>query len=275
MISILILTRDEECNLSDCLDSVAWSDDVLVLDSGSTDRTVEIARDLGARVMHRPFDTFAAQRNFGLRRGGLRHRWVLHLDADERVTPELHEEMIEAARAGRHDAFRVALKLMFEGRWLRRAGMYPSYQVRFGRRDALTFQEVGHGQRETLPPERVGQLSNPLEHYAFSKGLTDWLAKHNRYSSAEARLAWKLTRTGVDWRGLLAPEPIERWRALKALSYRLPLRPFWRFFYLYVVRGGFLEGSAGFHYSRLLALFDSMTAHKLRRLRREGLDLPS
>ena len=106
MISVLILTFNEEANLPRCLKSVAWSDDVLVVDSFSTDRTVEIAKKFGARVLEREFDHFAGQRNFGLDMGELRHDWVLHLDADEVVTEALRDEMI-AVRQGSYHAYRV------------------------------------------------------------------------------------------------------------------------------------------------------------------------
>ena len=186
MISVLILTLNEAQNLPRCLESVAWSDDVLVVDSFSTDRTVELARSRGARVLQNRFEDFARQRNFGLREGKLKHDWVLHLDADEVVTPELQAELQALANRAEHDAYRVASKMMFQGRWLKRSGMYPSYQVRFGRRDRLKFQQVGHGQRESLATGSVGTLREPLLHHSFSKGLADWIERHNRYSTAEA-----------------------------------------------------------------------------------------
>src|SRR3954469_3922107 len=99
MISVVVLAQDEAANIEQCLASVAWSDDVLVVDSGSTDATQELAVRCGARVIHRAWDHFAGQRNHALDHGGLRHRWVLHLDADERVSPELRDEMMEIARS--------------------------------------------------------------------------------------------------------------------------------------------------------------------------------
>jgi glycosyltransferase involved in cell wall biosynthesis len=270
VISVLILTLNEAGNIGDCLESVAWADDVLVLDSGSTDGTVAQARARGARVMHRPFDSFAAQRNYGLREGGLRHDWVLHLDADERVTPALRAELQGVARQGRYEAYRVPSKLMFQGRWLKHAGMYPTYQVRFGRREALSFTQVGHGQRSALPPERLGVLEEPLLHYAFSKGLADWFARHNRYSTDEARLALERLKHGrVAWKELIAADAQTRRRALKDLSFHLPARPLLRFLYVYVVRRGFLDGQPGFDYAVMLAIYEYMTGLKLRALQHE------
>lgn len=274
-ISVLVLTLDEEANLPRCLASVAWSDDVLVVDSFSTDRTVEVARAAGARVLQRRFDSFAGQRNFGLTEGGLRYEWVLHLDADEVVTPALHNEMAAAARRGAYDAYRVPSKMMFQGKWLRHAGMYPTYQVRFGRREKLGFVQVGHGQREALDPARVGTLREPLVHYSFSKGLADWFERHNRYSTDEARQAFEdAAQGGPEWDGLLDSDPTTRRRALKALAARLPFRPTLRFLYMYGLRGGFLDGRAGFTYCRLLAAYEYMTVVKQRELRLRAAGTP-
>src|SRR6202008_2689873 len=149
MISVVVLTRNESVNIERALASVAWSDDVLVVDSGSIDGTQGLAEKMGARGMFRPWDRFAGQRNFAMEHGALRHRWVLHLDADEVVTPELREELASIARAvDPQPVYRVPSRLMFRDRWLRHAGMYPAYQVRFGHADALRFVDHGHGQRE-------------------------------------------------------------------------------------------------------------------------------
>jgi len=275
MISILILTLNEEQNLPACLRAVSWCDDILVLDSFSSDQTVEIAKAAGARVIQRQFDDFASQRNFGLREGGLKHSWVLHLDADEVVTPELHAEAVAAAQVPDIDAFRVASRMMFHGRWLKHAGLYPSYQVRLGRRERLCFTQAGHGQRETLSPERIGTLRSPLVHYSFAKGLHDWMEKHNRYSTAEANhlFAQGSNRT-QDWNGLWKHDAVRRRRALKDLSSRLPCRPLLRFLYMFFWRAGILDGMAGFHYCRLLAIYEYLTVLKARELERRHQGLP-
>ena len=274
MISVLILTHNEELNLPRCLESVNWADDVLVVDSFSTDRTVEIAQAAGARVLQHPFKNFAEQRNLGLAQGNLKHEWVLHLDADEVVTEALQAEIIKTASHGSaaKDAYRVASKMMFEGRWLKRAGMYPSYQVRLGRKDKLTFVQVGHGQRETLMPEKLGTLVEPLVHYSFGKGLHDWVQKHNRYSTDEALLLLAANREPLDWRGIFSTsDPTRRRRSLKRLFLRLPGRPWLRFIYMYFIRRGFLDGMAGYHYCRLLAFYELLILLKEKELKQQGL----
>ncbi|MGB3541861.1 glycosyltransferase family 2 protein [Rubrivirga sp.] len=269
------MTYNEEENLPRCLASVSWADDVVVVDSFSTDRTVEIAKASGACVVQRAFDTFAGQRNFGIDHGGIRHEWVLHLDADEVVPPALRDELVDVSRdANAKPAYRVASKMMFQGRWLKHAGMFPAYQVRFGRRDRLRFVQVGHGQREDLPAIDVGTLQHALDHYSFSKGLGAWFAKHNTYSSDEAAESIRRGAEDVELRGLVHADPVVRRRALKSLSARMPLRPTLRFMYMYVVRRGFLDGGPGFAYCRLLATYEAMIVAKERELRLRRQETP-
>lgn len=268
-ISVLLLTLDEEANLPACLAAVGWCDDVVVLDSFSRDATVATAERLGARVYQRAFDTFAGQRNHALDQIDFKHDWILHLDADESVTSALHAEMVREIATGRYDAYRIPSKMMFMGRWLKHSGLYPSYQVRLGHRQRFRFKQVGHGQREDLPLERLGTLRKPYWHYSFSKGLTDWFDRHNRYASAEAAETIRLSdaREGLDWLGLWSADPLRRRRALKVLASRAPFRPSLRFVYMYLLRRGFLDGHAGLTYCRLLSLYEYLIVLKVRELR--------
>jgi UDP-arabinose 4-epimerase len=143
----------------------------VVLDFCSKDATVATAESLGGRVYQRAFDSFSEQRNFALRHIDLKHERVLHLDADEIVTPELRDEMFQAIAAERYGAYRIPSKLMFFGQWLCYSGLYPSYHVRLGHRQRFRFKQVGHGQREAIAAERIGTLSQPYLHYNFSKGM--------------------------------------------------------------------------------------------------------
>jgi len=263
-VSVLILTYNEESNLPRCLAALDWCDDIIVVDSGSDDATVEIAESAGARVLHRPFDNFANQRNFALEAGAPRHSWVLHLDADEVVTPEFRDRLESLDPRNDIDAYRVPSKLILCGHWLRYAGMYPTYQVRLGKRDRLRFKQVGHGQREDLPQSCIETLDEPYLHYNFSHGLVAWLRKHIRYAEDEARLLLSLRdgrqfATGdvdVDGAG------VSRRRRLKEASSRLPLllRPAARFLYVLVWRRGFLDGRYGVLYAFMLAVYEGMVA---------------
>jgi len=267
-VSVLLLTLDEEGSLPRCLQALAWCDDIHVLDSGSTDHTREIAQSHGARVTVRPFDSFAGQRNYGLDTLDFAHPWVLHLDADEEVTPELVQAIAEAVGRADLDAYRIPSKTMFEGKWLRRSGMYPTYQVRLTRRGAFRFRQVGHGQKEDVAAERIGIIDAPYVHYPFAKGLHDWFDKHNRYSTQEALAEAAALRAPFAARELLSPRSHVRRQALRRLAARLPARSFMRFSYMYFLRGGFLDGRAGLRYSMLLAVYELMIQVKRADLER-------
>lgn len=266
--STLILTFNEEVNLPACLDSVAGCDDIVVLDSFSTDRTVEIARERGCRVYQRKFDDFGSQRNHAIDHIPFRHPWLFQLDADERFTPEFAREVQEVVRADQHSGYMVPNKLMFQGRWLKHAGMYPSYQMRLLKLGEIRFVKHGHGQRETDPKRGLGKMREPYLHYNFSKGLEDWFAKHNRYSTEEAKLAIEeLREQPFSWGGVLAGDGVARRRWLKQLAARLPFRPTLRFLYVYFLCLGILDGAPGFHYARMLATFQWMIDLKMDELR--------
>ena len=266
-LSILILTLDEETNLPSCLESVAWCDDVVVLDSGSTDLTVDIAEASGARVYQRSFDDFAGQRNWALDNVEFRHPWLFHLDADERFTDALHIECENVVVHDERSTYMVPSKMIFRGRWLRWSGMYPSYQMRLMKIGEARFVQKGHGQREGEALRGVGVLREPYLHYGFSKGMQDWFTKHRRYAAEEAREALQeLEGAGIDRRGLASLDPVRRRRALKELSSILPVRPLLRFVYMYFLRMGFLDGWAGLEYCRLLARYERMIVENVKLL---------
>ncbi len=269
MFSAVILTLDEERNLPGCLASLAGCDDVVVLDSGSTDRTAEVARAAGARVFVHRFENFAQQRNHAQRALAFRHPWVFHLDADERMTPALAAEACAAlagpAAAGL-DGYFVAPRMLWEGRWIPHCTDYPAWQARLVRAPEFVFVEVGHGQREA-PSMRLGRLHANYLHELSSGGDRAWLEKHRRYAHAEA-LVHLQDRSGVPWGDFFSAEKLRRRRALKRLSYELPGRPVLRFVYQYLWRRGFLDGAAGLHYCRLLARYEGFAAAEIRRLRR-------
>jgi glycosyltransferase involved in cell wall biosynthesis len=269
MFSVLILTLNEERNLPDCLASVKWCNDVVVLDSLSADRTVEVAKTAGARLFHRRFDDFASQRNYALEDIPFRFPWVFHLDADERFTEALRRECEAMVAQDRFSGFLVPSKLMFMDKWLRWSGMYPVYQMRLMKLGEIRFVQTGHGQREADAKRGVGKLREPYLHYNFSKGMDDWREKHERYSAKEAEESLCERQGGrMRWSNLWTSDSVARRRALKQLSMRLPCRPSLRFFYMYVVRLGFLDGRPGLAYCRLLARYEAMIVAKMRALER-------
>jgi glycosyltransferase involved in cell wall biosynthesis len=271
-VSVILLTYNEEDNIRACLESCAWCDDVHVLDSGSKDRTREIAAEMGAQVHVNAFQSFGQQRNWAIDNIPVKHRWQFQLDADERFTPALVREM-DARIKGAESidgvcAYRCPSMMMFMDHWLRHAADYPVYQVRLIDRERCRFEDYGHGQREA-PTGPVGVLDMPYMHYNFSKGLEEWFDKHNRYSSLEARqaLGEHAPRVGELAKGLLSSDPLVRRRTLKQLGYRLPLRSTMFGLYTMVVRLGVLDGVAGINYVRMRAIYESMMSVKLSVLR--------
>jgi glycosyltransferase involved in cell wall biosynthesis len=258
MISALILTLDEEVNIADCIASLPWRSDVHVLDSGSRDRTREIAHGLGAKVTERPFTDYADQRNFGL---GLpfAHAWVVMIDADERMTPELAREIEQRIAAADDETamFSVRRKDMFMGRWLRRSSGYPSWFPRVMRRGRVRVEREINEVYACDGATR--ELREHLIHYPFNKGVDWWFERHGRYSSAEARRLVSRRQDDVaPWSHLLSLDPRCRRAGLKRLAYSLPGRPFLTFLYLYVVRLGFLDGRAGYHYASMRMAYEVM-----------------
>jgi glycosyltransferase involved in cell wall biosynthesis len=270
-VSIVILTLNEEKNLPLCLASVAGAADVVVFDSGSTDRTVAIARAAGARVFTHPFRDFAQQRNQAQAGIPFAHPWVFHLDADEQMTPELLTECAGLPADVPFDGYFVAPRMMFHGQWLRRCTDYPAWQARLVRATGFKFVQVGHGQRES-PDMRMGFLQGSYLHDISVPDLSDWQAKHRRYAREEADryLAEPQPPAATALRTLIFGPALERRRTIKHLSYRLPFRPALRFLYQYVLRGGFLDGRGAFRYCRLLATYELYAAEALRPPRRNN-----
>jgi glycosyltransferase involved in cell wall biosynthesis len=267
--STVILTYNEESNLPRCLAALAGCDDVVVLDSGSSDRTQEIARAAGARVFERKFDNFAAQRNFALDTVPFKHAWILHLDADECMTTELHAEIEEVCRGDSKSAFLIANKLIFMDRWIRHVTTYPAYQARLLRLGQANYKVAGHAMALDRSDRGTGTLTEPYIHYNFSKGISDWLARHNTYSASEADRILSETSTLMQaWGEFQRGEtPEKKKQALKRCADFLPFRPLVRFMYLYIWKWGFLDGHAGFDYSVLMALYDYLIKLKVRELR--------
>lgn len=267
MISVLILTRNEEQDLPGALASVAWSDDVHVLDSYSTDRTVPIANAAGARVTQRIFDTYAAHRNFGFTLP-FQHPWLLILDADERVTPELEIEL--QTRAGSASAevagFRLRRRDFLFGTWLKHAQLSP-YYIRLVRPERSCYTRAVN---EVLEIDgAVADLSAPLDHFPFSKGMTHWLARHNTYSTLEAELIHSQRGlTQPSWRtALRSPDFHTRRLHQKALFYRMPARPLVKWAYMVMIRGAILDGSAGLAYATLQAIYEYFIVLKTKELK--------
>ena len=264
--SVVVLTLNEERNLARCLHSVAFCDDIVILDSGSTDRTEAIAKENGARFVIRSFDNFASQRNFAQRQIAFRYPWVFHLDADETFTPALATECEVNSQRTDVDGFYVAPQMMFFGKWVPHCTDFPAWQARYVRAPEFEFVEVGHGQREA-PGMHLAKLQANYRHDLTSGGVEEWLEKHARYAKAEAR-NYVAAAPQIGWGSFVSGNALVRRRALKRLSYELPCRSVLRFIYQYFLRGGILDGGAGFGYCILLARYEGFTSAEIKRLRK-------
>jgi glycosyltransferase involved in cell wall biosynthesis len=280
-VSVVILSYNEEANLPDCLASLRGLNcSLYVVDSGSTDRTRDIARAAGAQVVEHPFEHYAAQRNWAQLNLPLDTDWVLHLDADERLTPELVAEInsVLAAPSADIEGFLLRKRTLFMGRWIRHGGHYPSYHLRLFRRTAGRCEDRLYDQHFRVDG-RVTKLNNDYLD-VLTSDLNVWTARHLRWAELEARqmLAGTSGSAGQDRiAGALSGTPIQQRRWLRDSLYgRAPLflRPFAYWFYRYFLRLGLLDGREGLIFHFLQGLWFRLVIDaklwELRRNRTEG-----
>lgn len=274
MFSIYILTYNEEIDIGACIESALMSDDIIVVDSFSRDRTVEIAHRYPVRLVQHPFETHGKQRTWMLQSVPTKYEWVYILEADERMTPALFQECLEATKTEEYIGYYVAEQVIFMDRWIRRSTQYPRYQMRLFRKDKVWFSDYGHTEREVCEGP-TGFITETYPHYTCSKGLSRWIEKHNRYSTDEAAETLRqLEKGSVSLRDLvLGHSEVARRRALKDLSLRLPFRPLLRFLYMYFLLGGFLDGRAGFAWCTLQAFYEYLILLKVWEM--ENLPVPT
>lgn len=253
-LSVIILTSNEEASLPACLESLKGLDcEVFVVDSGSTDRTVEIAKMAGVHVAEHPFETYAVQRNWAQRNLPISSEWVLHLDADERLTPELVEEINQVLQEPLPgiDGFFLCRRTIFMGRWIKYGGHYPSYQLRLFRRERGFCEDRLYDQH-FLVKGRVKKLRHDYLNVLMSD-LNTWTRRHLRWTELEARELMAHPNGGPRVHPALLGNPIERRRWLRERLFRrapLFVRVFGYFAYRYFLRLGFLDGVEGliFHF---------------------------
>jgi glycosyltransferase involved in cell wall biosynthesis len=266
MISIIILTKNEEIDLPICLDSVNWSDDVHVLDSGSTDKTLEIVEKYEVKLWTNPFVSFGKQRNFALDFISIKYEWILFLDADEVVSDAFRKALFKAVNNADNSiaGYYCCWKMILEGKWLKQCDNFPKWQFRLMRKNRARFTDFGHGQKEEHVEGAIGYIKEPYLHYGFSKGWTHWLERHNRYSSQEAiaRL-----RNRPPFMHVFARHASTRNPALKSWLSSLPGWPILRFFQAYLLNFGFLEGAQGFVYCVNIAYYEFLIQIKMREVK--------
>lgn len=278
-ISVLILTKNEQQDLPGCLASVAWSDDIHILDSGSTDATLGIAERFNAHVTVRDYGGSklafggdeGAHRTWGLRNVAYKYPWVFVIDADERITPELVESVKQAAaQPDGKVAFNVQRRDFFLGTWLKHVQTSPFY-VRLFRPEKVHYERLINCKQ--VVDGEVGSIAGFLDHYPFSKGMNQWLDRHNGYSRFEAQqIVANRVRGGTFSiaKAFTAKDFHERRYNQKELFYRLPFRPVIKFLLLYVGKRGFLDGKAGLTYAILQSIYEYFIVLKARELEAEA-----
>ena len=265
-ITAVALTLNEEDNIRRCLSHLTWADRIVLVDSGSTDKTVEYAKEFGCDIYYNPWPGFAAQRNWSLDNTDINTEWVIFIEGDEEVTPSMREEICSTLKNTDHSAFYICYKVMLFGKWVKRSSNFPVWHPRIVRKDRVRFKKAVTGHGETWDVKgKVGYIQEPYIHYSFSKGLSFWFEKHNRLSTMESQAYFDVGRSPLKAiSDCLAKDRHKRRQGLRALSYYLPFRPFFRFFHQLIIRGGILDGPAGWTYCALYLAYEVMISAKIK-----------
>lgn len=248
-ISVTIIALNEEGNIRDCLESVKWADEIIVSDSGSTDRTAEICREYGAKVYDDQWHGFGKQKNLCADRA--RNTWVFNIDADERVTPELKEEISKAVESGKAEGYYVPRKNYFGDKWIRHCGWYPDYSLRLYRKDRGRFLERLVHESVAINGGKA-HLKSPMVHKTY-RDVSDYLTRMQRYSTLAAQ---NMMNEGKE-----------------AGVFDILFRPPFTFFKMYVLKRGFLDGTHGIIISILYSCYTLAKYAKLREMK-NGMRLP-
>lgn len=287
-VSVLVPVKNEQANIVECLRALRFAEQVVVVDSQSTDRTVDYAEAMGAQTTQFHYNPtgWPKKKNWALEHVAWRHEWVLIMDADERMTPELARE-IEAVvnghlppNAGDGDGFYLNRRFIFMGRWIKHCGYYPSYNIRLFKHRVGRYERIGNlgdtGSGDNEVHEHVilrngstpGYLKHDFEHLAYPN-LQVWIEKHNRYSNWEAHAM--IAGVAGELHASLTRGSTERRRWIKHKVRHLPLRPTLRFFYSYIIKLGFLDGYPGYVLSRLMSWYEFVSLAKRYEMCHDGV----
>lgn len=282
-VSVVIPALNEEDNLPACLTSVLPAEEIFVVDSQSTDKSAEIAASYGAKVIQFHFNgRWPKKKNWSLENLPFSHEWVLIVDCDERITPELWAEIETAIQNPNYQGYYLNRRVYFLGTWLRHGGRYPDWNLRLFKHEQGRYENLGtEGVPNTGDNEvhehvilkgQVGYLKQDMIHEDF-RDLFHWIERHNRYSNWEARVYYNLLQgqedTGTIGANLFG-DAVQRKRFLKKVWVKLPFKPLLRFLLFYIIERGFLDGRAGYIYARLLSQYEYQIGVKLYELRQFG-----
>lgn len=273
-VSVLIPTKNEIGHMRECLESVAFASEIVVVDSHSTDGSVDVALDFGATVIPFKWDgEYPKKKNWALANVQWKNEWVLIVDADERITPELAREISRRLRAGEtRDGYYINRRFMFLGDWIRYCGYYPSWNMRLfkhakGRYEILTekpdpFSGDNEVHEHIVLDGEAGRCRHDMLHFAYPSVFI-WVEKHNRYSNWEATLLEEQqARAGSSLKASPFGGPLERKRWLKQMARRMPSKPLLRFAYHYLYKQGFRDGYRGLIFCQLLAWYEFLSGVK-------------
>jgi glycosyltransferase involved in cell wall biosynthesis len=268
MISVLILTKNEEQDLPGCLQSVSWCDDVHVFDSYSDDATTTIAQLAGATVTQRQFDNWSVHQNWGLVNIKFKYPWVLYIDADERVSTELKTTLLQLKLEEPSEiGYEIQRRdFAWNGRWLKHAQISP-YYIRLFRPEKIRYERLVNP--ITIPGGPIGQIAGFLDHYPFSKGIKFWFTRHLSYADMEAtmRLTDVQGATKFSVRKALFSKDFQTKRYhQKGLFYKMPFRPMIKWLYMVLGRRAFMDGAAGITYATLQSIYEYFIVLKTREL---------
>ncbi|BAY61098.1 glycosyl transferase family protein [Calothrix brevissima NIES-22] len=282
-VSVLIPAKNEEANLPACLTSLQMADEIFLVDSQSQDNSIAIAESFGAKIVQFKFNgSWPKKKNWSLDNLPFRNEWVLIVDCDERITPELWQEIAQVINNNEYAGYYLNRRVFFLGKWIRHGGKYPDWNLRLfkhkqGRYENLHTEDIPNtGDNEVhehvVLAGKVGYLKNDMLHEDF-RDLYHWLERHNRYSNWEARVYYNLL-TNRDEGGTIGAnlfgDAVQRKRFLKKLWVHLPFKPLLRFILFYIIQLGFLDGKAGYIYGRLLSQYEYQIGVKLYELRNCG-----
>jgi len=263
----LILTYNEENIIGECLTALDFVDEIVVFDSFSTDKTESIALAHSAKVVKREFDNYANQRNEAIKYVSEKFDWILMIDADEIVPLALANEIknIYNNSGTKETMFRVRRKDMFQNKWIKQSSGYPTWFPRLFKSGNVTVSRAINEEYNSLGPE--GFLQEKLIHYPFNKGLTWWFEKHNRYSLMEAQIMLREKKIPIVIKNLFSKNQVIRRKEQKRLSYIIPFRPIFIFISFYILKGGFMNGRAGYRFCKLRLIYETMIDYKVNEIK--------
>ncbi|MFD0750781.1 glycosyltransferase family 2 protein [Mucilaginibacter calamicampi] len=269
MISVLILTKNEESNLPGCLKSVAWCDDINVFDSYSEDSTIEVAQQAGAIVTQRKFDNWSDHQNWGLANIRFKYPWVLYIDADERVSESLYLELKRFDPDKNTDVVAYEIQrrdFAWNGKWLKRSQISP-YYVRLFRPEKMRYERLVNP--ISLADGKVMRMNGYLDHYPFSKGFNHWFTRHLGYANMEAEMLVHDVKADTQFslkKAIFERDFTERRYHQKGFFYRTPLRPVVKWLYMVIWRKGFMDGATGITYATLQAIYEYLIVLRTREI---------